>query len=61
MRLVLSIIYILIFFQSFSYAYIDPGTGSLILQWLIAIIAGISVFFSNIKIKIKEFFKKKKK
>lgn len=61
MRLTLSIIYILIFFQNFSYAYIDPGTGSLILQWLIAIIAGVSVFFSNIKLKIKKFFKRKKK
>ena len=61
MKLIFAIIYILILFPNFSYAYIDPGTGSIILQALIAMIAGISVFFSNIKVKIKKFFKMKKK
>ena len=61
MKLVLTIIYFSVLFPNFSYSYIDPGTCSLILQWLIALIAGISVFFSNIKKKIINFFRKKKK
>lgn len=28
--------------------YIDPGTGSLIMQFLIAIIAGIALFYKRI-------------
>ena len=60
MKLVLTIIYFSVLFPNFSYSYIDPGTGSLILQWLIALIAGISVFFSNIKKKIINFLEKKK-
>lgn len=32
-----------------AHAYLDPGTGSIILQYIIAIIAFISVFFNNLK------------
>ena len=50
-----------VFIQSNAYAYIDPGTGSIMLQALIAgMVAGgaaISVYWS----KIKSFFSKKKK
>ena len=42
------------------YAYIDPGTGSIILQAIIAAIATGMVFFNNLKQKIKNFFKSKK-
>lgn len=41
-----------------AYAYIDPGTGGIIIQAIIGAIAAISIFFSNLKIKIKNFFKK---
>jgi len=44
-----------------AHAYIDPGMGSLILQGLIGAIAAVSFFFTNIKNKIFNFFKKKKK
>ena len=50
-----------IFIQPNAYAYIDPGTGSIIFQALIAgvIAAGgaISLYWS----KIKSFFSRKKK
>ena len=42
------------------YAYIDPGTGSIILQAIIAAIASGLIFFNNVKEKIKKFFKSKK-
>jgi len=47
-----------------SYAYLDPGTGSYILQLLIAGIASallaIKIFWNNIKSFFKNLFKKKR-
>ena len=48
-------------FISQSYAYLDPGTGSIILQALAGAIAAISSFFYYYGKKIKDFFKKFKK
>lgn len=42
-----SIFGLLFFFQDTAYAYLDPGTGSIILQGLIA---GIAVGLSTIKL-----------
>tara|TARA_B100000767_G_scaffold34918_1_gene29705 strand:- start:1296 stop:1496 length:201 start_codon:yes stop_codon:yes gene_type:complete len=57
--------FIIVFYPLPSYSYLDPGTGSIILQALIASIAAIGVFFSQLKMKFLEFkiklFKKKKK
>ena len=39
--------------------YIDPGTGLLIIQFFISVIAAIYLFFKSIKDKIKSFFYKK--
>ena len=43
-----------------AYAYIDPVSGGIIIQFLIAIIAGIATFWFSIKKKIISLFKKKK-
>ena len=43
-------------FISKSYAYLDPGTGSMILQMIAAIVAGLLAFSQYIKIKIKKLF-----
>ena len=57
--------FIIVFYPLPSYSYLDPGTGSIILQALIASIAAIAVFFSQLKMKFLEFkkkhFKNKKK
>jgi len=62
---IIIICFTLVFYPLPSYSYLDPGTGSIILQALIAAIAAIGVFFSQLKIKFLEFktklFKKKKK
>jgi hypothetical protein len=50
-----------IFYPQNAFAYIDPGTGGIIIQAIIGALATISIFFSKIKIKIKEFFLKFKK
>ena len=46
-------------------AYIDPGTGSIILQAILAFIAGaaatVSLWWGNFKIFIKKIFKSNKK
>ena len=39
-----------------SHAYLDPGTGSIILQLIAAIIASVLAFSQYLKIKIKKFF-----
>jgi hypothetical protein len=54
-------------FTSISYAYLDPGTGSIILQVIIGFIAAffswLFIFWNKVKIffiNIKNFFLKKK-
>jgi len=53
------IFFIYFFFTSSeAYAYLDPGTGSIIIQ---AILGAIAAFFTSIAIyweKVKNFFKK---
>ena len=61
MKIVIKIIFLLILFSNKSHAYIDPGTGGFLLQFIIAIIAGIASFWLIIKNKIISFFKKKNK
>ena len=42
-----------------AYAYLDPGTGSVILSAIIAGIVAIKSYWLTILYKIKKFFKKK--
>ena len=41
-----------------AYAYLDPGSGGIILQAIFGIIAGIVTFYYFLKKKFKNFFKK---
>ncbi|MBR3211277.1 MAG: hypothetical protein IKF71_05025 [Bacilli bacterium] len=41
--------------------YFDPGTGSLIVQLLVAGLASIGAFFAIFRTKIMDFFHKNKK
>ncbi len=43
----------------FTKLYIDPGTGSLLLQLLIGGVVAFGLFFKNFWYKISSFFKKK--
>lgn len=54
-------IFSLLIFPKDAHAYLDPGTGSYILQMLIAAIVGglfmIKPFFKKIKMAVKKIFK----
>jgi len=41
------------------YLYIDPGTGMIIIQLIVAAFATIVAFSKKVKNKIKSFFKRK--
>ena len=59
---ILIIIYIVIFTPQPAYGYIDPGSLSILLQVLLAGIAGVLVTFRNYIVLIfKTLFKKDKK
>lgn len=47
---------VLISFPSAAYAYVDPGSGSLILQMLMALGVGAMFYFRRIKHYIKGLF-----
>ena len=60
--------YMLLAMETNSYAYLDPGRGSFILQMILAFLVSILVFFRSALYKIKElifkflnYFKKQKK
>tara|TARA_B100001109_G_scaffold229486_1_gene205395 strand:- start:208 stop:423 length:216 start_codon:yes stop_codon:yes gene_type:complete len=52
------------YFSSSAFAYIDPGSGSIILQAILGFIAaaitGLSFYWNKVKIFISEIFKKNK-
>lgn len=41
--------------------YFDPGTGALIVQFLVGTIAGITLFYKTLKTKLKSLFGIKEK
>ena len=57
------IIYLLFFILSSTnaYSYFDPGSGSYLVQLILAFIASCFVFFKNPIMFIKQYFKKNKK
>ncbi|HEX2682305.1 MAG TPA: hypothetical protein VHL77_00130 [Ferruginibacter sp.] len=44
----------------FILLYLDPGSGSYILQMIIAAVLGVSFFFKNFWLSVKAFFTGKK-
>ena len=55
-----TIIYIIIFyfFANQANAYIDPGTGGILLQALLAAVAAVGAFFTFYWRKLKDFINK---
>ncbi len=61
------VLLIFVLLETNSFAYLDPGSSSIIVQILVAILATVTFyfratlnFFKNIFIKIRNLFKKKK-
>ena len=46
--------------MQFFILYIDPGSGSYILQMIIAAVLGVSFFFKNFWLTVKSYFTGKK-
>ncbi|NIW49253.1 MAG: hypothetical protein GWN30_32150, partial [Gammaproteobacteria bacterium] len=49
-------IVIVMLFPRDVFAYLDPGTGSLVIQAIIAIFIGAGLFIGHIRIKVSRFF-----
>ena len=47
--------------SNIAFAYLEPGTGSLIITFIVSIIAYISATWTKIKLKFREFIEKNKK
>ena len=59
-KLIYAIIIYFVSMQTSAFAYLDPGTGSIILTAIISIFAFLSLKIKIILNKIKNFFEKKK-
>lgn len=57
MKIIILTISIILILTKNSFSYVDPGTGSIIIQALAAGIAAVAAFWANLKFKI--FGKKK--
>jgi hypothetical protein len=44
-----------------AYGYVDPGSGSMLLQAILAGIVGIAVYFKNLRLWFTQIFSKKDK
>lgn len=62
-KFVLALFFIFLYMSNFNsaFAYLDPGSGSIILQILAAIGASIAYFFKSLKEFVKNFMFKIKK
>ena len=49
-----------LFFLKLCFYILDPGTGSMLVQAIIAGILGFIMFFKQVKVRIISFFKKNK-
>jgi len=52
----LTVLFILVFFADSAFAYLDPGTGSMMVQALIAIFAVVSVSIGIFWARLRSFF-----
>ena len=45
--------------ESNAYAYLDPATGSIVIQYIVGALVACMAFTKNLKVKFKHFFNKK--
>lgn len=55
-KTILTSVLVSVFWTKTTYAYLDPGTGSIVAQAIIASIVGVSFFAKTILRKIASFF-----
>jgi len=59
-RKIVFTLFIFLGFPSVAHAYIDPGTGSLLLQGIIAAFVSVLVFWRNLRMSIMSVFRGKR-
>lgn len=54
----LTVLFVMLFlaFPSYAYSYLDPGTGSYILQMILAALLGATFTIKNFWMRIKSYF-----
>lgn len=57
MKLILSLIVVFFVMVSNCHAYLDPGSGSFLFQFVLAIVFGVLYYFKSIIKRIKNIFK----
>jgi len=45
--------------ESNAYAYLDPATGSIVIQYIVGALVACMAFTKNLKVKFKHLFNKK--
>ena len=60
-KIILAIMIATVILSEPAYAYLDPGTGSMVVQILVACFATVVIFFKSIWQGITQFFGKKPK
>ena len=60
-KILISLFIFIIFLNNKAFAYLDPGTGSIILQSILGIIAAVVSYGAIYWQKVKNFFNKKNK
>ena len=58
-RILFIFLFVVILLPQPAYAYLDPGTGSMVVQILVACFATVAIFFKSIWATIKGLFVKK--
>ena len=61
LKFIFIVLYILFLFTKNAYAYLDPGTFTVIINFVIALFSGIAAYIAMSWKKIKNFFKKSSK
>jgi len=56
LRLAVCLVFVLCLWTEDAHAYFDPGTGSMILQAILAVLIGISLAIRQLRVKVWSFF-----
>lgn len=60
----LKVLFVIIIFSAIApnkaHAYLDPGTGSMVVQIIVASLAAVGIFIKSCWAQIKAFFEKRK-
>lgn len=59
-RIVICTLALTLMFLGPAHAYVDPGTGSLLIQTIIAVLAGAMATFAGWRVRITQFLRRRK-